>query len=477
MKTLFLLSFLWAPLFAIAQSTNGITPYDPVCQNEVVTYTAPTGVLFGSITWEVYGGVFTTTNTNKIENTLNRQQTVRWNSNFHDGTIKIVQGGANTFRDIKLKIGDGRLILPSFPGGNIACGNTNSVSIAVYIDRDASFPEQGSLDGPNSISLPSGWSVTSKSYIGPTQINGVDVYQYNVYLQPDATSGGTISVRNSLNCAGGWTYSNPATMYVTRTPSGTSRTISGISSLCSGSASYSLNTEPGDHNFNWTTGSGLYVSSGQGTANTQLAVNGNGNSFATVTFQDACGNPLSSPTKDIIVGTPQIAYPNLWLFDANSNMWQFSHDYSPGASWNYYVAAGSASLVQNVGDCYITTQSGASVCVYGTNSCGQGSTYCFDVPAGGGMMRAAPNPAKNNLTLQLNTYQSLKEMPSQIELYPENSTKAVKIVSTDDLKKSFTNSDQLDLDVSNLARGVYYLHIIPKAESKQSTQRIRIILE
>lgn len=205
--------------------------------------------------------------------------------------------------------------------------------------------------------------------------------------------------------------------------------------------------------------------------------NSGGTLYAVAT--NNCGSTRSPQT--LVIGPPYIENPNLTLFDAYSNVWQFTQVWhSPSTTYSFNVVSGSATLSQNTGDCYITTSGGADVCVTGTNTYGTCDPYCFYVPGGGGYMRAAsPNPAKDKLTLQFTNTESLKSLPSDIYLYPENSTNAVRSVSVKDIydRKAFEDGDKINLSVGDLPRGVYYVHAIPSTDSKLSTQKIRVILE
>ncbi|MCF0069893.1 hypothetical protein LZD49_05380 [Dyadobacter sp. CY261] len=94
-------------------------------------------------------------------------------------------------------------------------------------------------------------------------------------------------------------------------------------------------------------------------------------------------NLAKSITKKaaLLLDPPVITNPGLTLFYAPSNMWQFTQiPGGTGTTYNFYVTSGSATLVPNGGDCYITTVDGATVCVAGTNAAGTGTPYCFYVP-------------------------------------------------------------------------------------------------
>ena len=238
---------------------------------------------------------------------------------------------------------------------------------------------------------------------------------------------------------------------------------------------------------NWSTTYGLQVNGGTsyssgntGDYNSQtISATGSGGRLY-VSATNACG---TSPAIVSELGPPFIENPNLTLFYAGSNTWQFTQIWhSPATTYLFYVAAGSATLSQNTGDCYISTQEGASVCVTGTNANGTSTPYCFYVPeaGGGGYMRAPfPNPAKDQLTLHFTNTESLKSLPSTVYLYAENATVPVKSVSIADVysRRGFEKGDKISMPVGDLPRGVYYIHAIPNGDFKSPSQRIRVVLE
>ncbi|ODS84702.1 MAG: hypothetical protein ABS46_02945 [Cytophagaceae bacterium SCN 52-12] len=87
------------------------------------------------------------------------------------------------------------------------------------------------------------------------------------------------------------------------------------------------------------------------------------------------------------------------------------------------------------------------------------------------MLVAYPNPATETLTLQLSS------LPQQINLYTEASTIAVKSFNSkaiNDLKSSKDGKQQVTLNVKDLPRGIYYLHIEQK-DKKTGKIRVQLI--
>lgn len=90
-----------------------------------------------------------------------------------------------------------------------------------------------------------------------------------------------------------------------------------------------------------------------------------------------------------------------------------------------------------------------------------------------------PNPAKDYLTIKFDNTESADVLPERIVLYSEKSTIPALSVSVQEIynKKEFKGGDKIELDVRELPRGTYYLHVIPKEGTEQKIEKIRIILE
>lgn len=137
--------------------------------------------------------------------------------------------------------------------------------------------------------------------------------------------------------------------------------------------------------------------------------------------------------------------------------------------------SGSATLVPNNNDCYVTTTGGAMVSVTASNTCGTSNTVYYDIPAAEGYrMMAYPNPTKNVLTLELKS-----EDVSSVDIYSQSSAERVKSVSVKDFVKDNASKEgpKVELNVGDLPRGIYYLHINPKVDSKQKVQIVQVRLE
>lgn len=208
--------------------------------------------------------------------------------------------------------------------------------------------------------------------------------------------------------------------------------------------------------------------------------NGNVGTLTVTALHSECsGFPDTYSSATLWYGAPIVSYPNQWLFDSYSNMWQLSHTSYYGFTSSYTVYSGSASLTPNGNDCYVTTSDGAVIKLVVSNSCGSSSPYYFTIPAQGSMMKAYPNPAKQNITLEFKNTESQEQLPETIKLFSEQSGKAVESISVVDYynRKAFKDGNKIEMSAANLPRGTYYLHVYPNPKSKSELQKIRMVLE
>lgn len=113
-----------------------------------------------------------------------------------------------------------------------------------------------------------------------------------------------------------------------------------------------------------------------------------------------------------------------------------------------------------------------------TNACGNyAEDFVFLLESGN--FKAYPNPAKEKITLEFGNPAMLAVMSTKVELYPEKSAKPVHSMLIKDLfdDKGFREGNKLDLDVSKLPRGTYYLHVRRQDHSKEIVEKLRFILE
>jgi len=114
--------------------------------------------------------------------------------------------------------------------------------------------------------------------------------------------------------------------------------------------------------------------------------------------------------------------------------------------------------------------------VSATNVCGTSNrTLVFAVPSG---FLVYPNPASEYLYIQFDNVSKLELLPEEIKLLNEKSTIPLKSISMEETfnSKMFKDGNKVVLDVSDLERGIYYLHIVHR-DKKRDTEKIRILIE
>lgn len=325
----------------------------------------------------------------------------------------------------------------------------------------------------------------SSSNITLTSAGGISFIQ-TVQLDPNKGDGDIAVVYLAPPASNS---SNTMRIYIKQKPSVpslvTSQVCSGNSATFTATSTYGLqSTKP--MSLIWQTTGGAKVNSINNytqpnvTAGSVTITNSSTGNVSVRAVVPGCSN-LQTASTGREVGAPTIKNPNYWLFDPGSNMWQFSQisEY-PSTTYAFSVTSGSASVIQNVGDAYITTSGGATICVTGTNSCGSGAPFCFYVPASGGMLKAvSPNPAREDLSVQFNNAEKADLLPSTLLLYQESSTNPIKSISVRNAleNKTLVDRDKIKISVADLPRGVYYLHAIPSRDSKQDIQKVRIVLD
>jgi hypothetical protein len=115
--------------------------------------------------------------------------------------------------------------------------------------------------------------------------------------------------------------------------------------------------------------------------------------------------------------------------------------------------------------------------VTATNTCGNyAEDFVFYLTSG--LMRAYPNPATDNITLEFISPEFLEAMPVRVDLYSEKSTVPVRTVNVKEVfeQKRFEDVNKVTLDVSSLPRGNYYLHSIIREDSKEIIEKSKVIL-
>jgi bacillolysin len=262
--------------------------------------------------------------------------------------------------------------------------------------------------------------------------------------------------------------------------------VAGPDIICP-NATYTVTNLPEGASITWSTTSASAATITSGGVATR---NGSYNGPVTIraVIADECGTIVI--TKAVNVGKPVISFKvdgqpftngqicsgHLAFIDvvghdpANSYSWSLQSGSSgslsgsgPSASFQNYSIACSAISVTASNSCG-TTNTGLTIC---TREC---SGMAFKV---------FPNPASDFVTVQVEHPESLDAMPEELVLYSEKSGGAVRSVSVREVfeKKAFKDGNKIEINVKDLPRGTYYLHVIPGKASSQKTERIRILLK
>lgn len=263
--------------------------------------------------------------------------------------------------------------------------------------------------------------------------------------------------------------------------------ISGPSVVCP-SASYSVTNMPAGATVTWSSSntSILTINASTGAA-TRV---GNGQVMITANIQYTAGCTAFRVTKTVNVGKPIISFTVNGQPFTNGQVCVGSSNYidivghDPMNSYTWSLQSGSNGSLSGSGPSatfsnYTIQCSGISVVA--SNSCGTtntGLTICTK-----NCLMAAynvyPNPAKDYLNITFEDAKTLAALPEQIILYSEKSTAPVRSVLVKDTynQGAFKNGNTIELQVKDLPRGNYYLHVVPGKDSEQKADKIRILLE
>ncbi len=113
-----------------------------------------------------------------------------------------------------------------------------------------------------------------------------------------------------------------------------------------------------------------------------------------------------------------------------------------------------------------------------SNVCGY-SDYIFYLIDPNMWLTAYPNPATSELTVQFSDVSNVELLPKTITLFHESSTKPELQIQIEEWyrKRADIEQNKLQLDLRDLPRGIYYLHIAPSEKSGKKTEKLKIILE
>ncbi len=305
----------------------------------------------------------------------------------------------------------------------------------------------------------------------------------SISVTPNSTGGGQLKVKVT---SGSSSY-DLSLNFVRKVPPTPSVVESSLLICSGGNVGVYASFVPFAYSYTWASEGGASVSS-TGFATANVTATGIGKAKVRANADPSTGCPDSGwgeayvhygpPTVNGITvntsmctGYGQTVSANI-LGNPTSSSWYVS---SGNASNTYLTDYGSGNAYFNsyIADCYGLTLNMSNVC----GSSSDGTTICVDDCFA--RYSAYPNPAKDVINLELSEVRNKDLLPESIELFEEKSAKKVKSI---DVKAAFDKqvlkSDGIfRIEVGDLPRGIYYLHINPKEESKQKVQIIRVSLE
>lgn len=113
-----------------------------------------------------------------------------------------------------------------------------------------------------------------------------------------------------------------------------------------------------------------------------------------------------------------------------------------------------------------------------TNNCGTATRNPTFTASSG--FRAFPNPAKEELTVEFDNTAYQEALPVALEIVSEKQMKTVRTVNVQDVftRKAFKNGKQIEFDIRDLPRGVYYLKMLNlRQEKEKQVEMVRLVFE
>lgn len=90
-----------------------------------------------------------------------------------------------------------------------------------------------------------------------------------------------------------------------------------------------------------------------------------------------------------------------------------------------------------------------------------------------------PNPSEDYLIIEFEDINEARSLPDQIDLLSEKSTIPIKTVDVQEIyaQNGLLNGGRIEIDVKDLPRGVYYLHVKNSRREENKLDAIRIVLK
>ncbi|WP_273214791.1 T9SS type A sorting domain-containing protein [Runella zeae] len=315
--------------------------------------------------------------------------------------------------------------------------------------------------------LPSGWS-------GSSSTNSINV-------TTSGSTGGNLKVTAKRSDAPDFNDQNKTTnLSINNFPSTPSISFSGSPSsthLCASESATLTASASNATSYNWTATGSARVNGSTSATGSSVTLTGAGNgpgTYSVKSYSSACGAEsnnaasaqihLGLPTYSSMLANGSPFYGNMcngasiYFTALNEGATSYNWEITSGNGSNAYLTGysnGTAYFNSYVNDCY-------GIDIDFTNRCGtysDGITVCVD----NCFARYAvyPNPVTNQISIELGETKNKKTLPQRVDLFEEKSTKKMRTVDVRDAfeKKSLKADGILTINVEDLPRGVYYLHI------------------
>jgi Trypsin/Secretion system C-terminal sorting domain len=157
-----------------------------------------------------------------------------------------------------------------------------------------------------------------------------------------------------------------------------------------------------------------------------------------------------------------------------------SFSYSGWPISNSFFGPPTTSVIINDRVCFGTNNTGSYfLTVYASNTCGTSSkNVIFQVNNCG--FRVFPNPAQTTVAVEFEEPDKIESIPDIIDLVEEKSQKKVKSKDVKMIKEKEKNNHKaygkIEIDVSDLPRGVYYLNMSYENKNGSKVEQARVIL-
>ena len=267
-----------------------------------------------------------------------------------------------------------------------------------------------------------------------------------------------------------------------------SASINGNGAVCSSNVYTIQGAAPGA-TVTWSVSPNIQIVSGQGTTSVTLQATGSGTGTVGASVS-ICGTTYNASTIAVNVGSPTISgfKVNGQPF-SNGNICQNSQQYIEALSSPYNTYAWS---IQSPNPSHASISSSGNTAIFqayyaecfgvsvtAQNSCGStqsGLTFCAQNCYA--RYTVYPNPAQDQVSVEFEQIDNAEALPDEIMLMAENSTKPVKTVNVQDdyQNKRLLNGKSVMINVKDLPRGTYYLHIRNNRNQENPIDKIRILL-